>query len=30
MIGTVLHRHFIVLERLGYDPDNPPPDAKLN
>jgi hypothetical protein len=30
MISTVLHRHFIVLERLGYDPDNPPPDAKLN
>jgi hypothetical protein len=30
MIDTVLHRHFIVLERLGYEPDNPPPDAKLN
>ena len=31
MIGTVLHRHFIVLERLGYDLDNnKPPDAKLN
>jgi hypothetical protein len=30
MIGTVLNRHFIVLERLGYDLDNPPPDAKLN
>jgi hypothetical protein len=30
MIGTVLNRHFIVLERLGSDLDNPPPDAKLN
>jgi hypothetical protein len=30
MVSTVLHRHFIVLERLGYDLDNPPPDVKVN
>ena len=30
MIGTVLNRHFIVLEKLGYDLDNnPPPDVKF-
>ncbi len=26
MIDIVLNRSFIVLERLGYTPDNPPPD----
>jgi hypothetical protein len=27
MLDCALTRSFIVLERLGYDPENPPPDS---
>ncbi len=30
MLDTALTRSFIVLERLGYDPENPPPDSKMH
>jgi hypothetical protein len=29
-ISTLLTRHFVVLERLGYDPDNLPPDGVVH
>jgi len=27
-VDTALIRSFLVLERLGYDPENPPPDHR--
>ena len=28
LLNTVEHRAFLVLERLGYGPDNPPPEGR--
>lgn len=30
MIDIALHRSFLVLERLGYTPENPPPDSVVH
>jgi hypothetical protein len=30
LIDTALSRSFLVLERLGYSPDNPPPETRVN
>jgi hypothetical protein len=30
LIDAALTRTFLVLERLGYSPDNPPPDSRVN
>jgi hypothetical protein len=30
LIDAALARSFLVLERLGYSPDNPPPDSRVN
>lgn len=29
-VDAALMRTFVVLERLGYSPENPPPDSRLN
>jgi len=30
MIDQALFRSFLLLERLGYSPDNPPSDSQMN
>ena len=30
LIQNAETRSFLVLERLGYSPDNPPPDSRMN
>ena len=30
MLDMVTARSFVVLERLGYTPDNPPPESRVN
>ena len=30
LIDAALMRSFLVLERLGYSPDNPPPNSRMN
>jgi hypothetical protein len=30
LMEAALSRSFLVLERLGYSPDNPPPDGRIN
>ena len=30
LLDTALSRSFVVLERLGYDPENPPPDTHVH
>jgi hypothetical protein len=30
MIDGVTHRAFLVLERLGYSPENPPAGSRVN
>jgi hypothetical protein len=29
MLDAMVNRSFLVLERLGYEPDKPPPDARV-
>jgi hypothetical protein len=30
LVEAALNRSFLVLERLGYSPDNPPPDGRVH